>query len=296
MKRFVVGALVVGAAAIVLLAGAWAMHGLAAHRGRSAAVNNDQSVAETDRALLRAISTGDAKAAEAMIDRRFTATDTAGRIRNKLELLHSLANPPADGERRDLTVRRYSRVAAVTGSVAAPGGEVVFVHVYVKRRAGWKAIAFHDSAAVADAVATSDPPVAARPCDNPCRSIPYKPRERVEQEIVAAFQAAATAVVGDDANEWVKHVTDDFVAYRSNAPPAGKVDPAAPPGRLRPGGGAMAVGELQGMKLWVFGDAAVMTADEAASGAHLPSRATRIFVRRDGRWQMSLSQQTAVTR
>jgi hypothetical protein len=296
MKRFVGGALVVGAAAIVLLAGTWAMQGLAAHRGRSAAVNNDQAVAETDRTLMRAIRAGDAKTAEVLIDRRFTTTDTAGRIRNKQELLHSLANPPAEGDRRDLTVRRYNRVAAVTGSIAAPAGEVVFVRVYVKRRAGWKAIAFQDSAAAADAVATPDPPASARACDNPCRSIPYKPRERVEQEIVAAFQAAASAVVGNDANEWVKHVTDDFVAYRSNAPPGDKVDPAVAPGRPRPGGGAMAVGELQGMKLWVFGDAAVMTADEVAAGARQPSRATRIFVRRDGRWQMSLSQQTAVTR
>jgi hypothetical protein len=294
MKRFVGGALVVAAAAIVLLAGAWAVQGLDAHRGRSAAVNNDKAVAEADRTLLRAIRAGDAKAAEPLIDRRFTATDTAGRIRNKQELLHSLANPPANGDSRDLTVRRYSRVAAVTGSIAAPAGEVVFVRVYVKRRAGWKAIAFHDSAAVGDAVAASDPPADARACDNPCRSIPYKPRERVEQEIVAAFQAAASAVVGNDATEWVKHVTDDFVAYRSNAPSGSKA--AVPPGRLRPAGGAMAVGELQGMKLWVFGDAAVMTADEVAAGARVPSRATRIFVRRDGRWQMSLSQQTTVTR
>jgi hypothetical protein len=295
MKRFVGGALVVGAVAIVLLAGAWAMQGLATHRGRSAAVDNDQAVLETDRTLRRAIHAGDGKAVEALLDRRFTATDTVGHIRNKLELTHSLASPPADGDSTGLTVRRYGRVAAVTGSLAAPAGEVVFVHVYVKRRAGWKAIAFHDSAASADASGTPEPAAAAVSCDNPCRSIPYKPRERVEQDIVAAFQAAASAVVGNDANEWVKHVTDDFVAYRSNTPPGGRTDPLATTGRQRPGG-AVSVGELQGMKLWVFGDAAVMTADEVVAGARLASRATRIFVRRDGRWQMSLSQQTAVTR
>jgi hypothetical protein len=49
------------------------------------------------------------------------------------------------------------------------------------------------------------------------------------------------------------------------------------------------------MKLWVHGDAAVMRADHVMPGKRRPPyRATRIWVKRDGRWQMTMSQQTTI--
>ena len=53
------------------------------------------------------------------------------------------------------------------------------------------------------------------------------------------------------------------------------------------------VAAVEWMNLWVFGDAAVMRADHRMPGARRPPyRATRVWVKRDGRWQMATSQQT----
>ena len=55
------------------------------------------------------------------------------------------------------------------------------------------------------------------------------------------------------------------------------------------------VAEVAWMKLWVFGDAAVMRADHVMPGnRRAPYRATRLWVKRDGHWLMALSQQTAI--
>jgi len=55
------------------------------------------------------------------------------------------------------------------------------------------------------------------------------------------------------------------------------------------------VAEVEWMNLWVKGDAAVMRADHRMPGNRRPPYlATRIWVKRDGRWLMAMSQQTAI--
>jgi len=47
------------------------------------------------------------------------------------------------------------------------------------------------------------------------------------------------------------------------------------------------------MALWVFGNAAVMSADEERPSGEM-LRATRLWAKRDGQWQLAFSQQTLV--
>ena len=55
------------------------------------------------------------------------------------------------------------------------------------------------------------------------------------------------------------------------------------------------VAEVVTLKFWVLGDAAVMRADHAMPGNRRPPyRATRLWVKRDGHWQMAISQQTTI--
>ena len=55
--------------------------------------------------------------------------------------------------------------------------------------------------------------------------------------------------------------------------------------------------EIERMKLWAFGDAVVMRADHKMPGNRRPPyRATRLWVKRDGRWQMAVSQQTTIAK
>jgi len=291
MKRLIAGAIAVAAVA----AGIWAAQTWAAQKVKANAADSDQAVIFADQALRRALATGDKVWIATLLDRRFTFTDRTGKSVAKARIVVSPdASVAGDGE--DLKVRRYGRVAIVTGSTGPQAKpEALFVHVWLKRRGGWRALAFHDSAPTAGTA----PPVAklAAPasCENPCKRIPYQPRTPAEQDIVAAFQAIETAVAGNDADAWMRHIADEFMIYRSNARPRAKADRVAFIKAQKDAGAPTRVGELTSMQLWVFGDAAVMTADHAGSDdPQLPYRATRLWVRRDGRWQMALSQQTAI--
>ena len=132
-------------------------------------------------------------------------------------------------------------------------------------------------------------------CVNPLEVVPYKPKSQAERDIIAAFQALELAVTRNDPDEW-----DQARRRRVRRHPH-------PPASDRQGrahgvhGDAAAinaetfVAEVVSLKFWVLGDAAVMRADHAMPGNRRPPyRATRLWVKRDGHWQMAVSQQTTI--
>ena len=59
-------------------------------------------------------------------------------------------------------------------------------------------------------------------CKNPCETIPYRVRSPAEQDVITTFQEIEKAAVAHDAEEWSKHVADDFMLYRSGFAPVPK--------------------------------------------------------------------------
>jgi hypothetical protein len=58
---------------------------------------------------------------------------------------------------------------------------------------------------------------------------------------------------------------------------------------------AVKVGEVEAMRLSVYGDAAAMTASHVMpDNSRPPYRTTRVWVKRNGQWQMAISVQTDV--
>jgi ketosteroid isomerase-like protein len=287
MKRLVAGALALAAVA----GGIWAAQTWAAQRYRERANNTDQAVLLADKALGRAVAAGDKKSIGGLLDRRFTFIDRSGRSFIKSQfVLNPPSWPPSDEEP---AVRRYGRIGVVTGSNGSETSpDFVFLHVWLKRRGGWRALAFHETlltTRAAGPIAVSAPAA----CENPCKRLPYQPNSPAEQEILAAFEAIETAVAGNDADAWAQYVADEFVVYRSTSRPATREERIAFIRARKEAGAPTPVAELMSMQLWVFGDVAVMTARHAwADGARLPYRATRVWVRRGGRWQIALSRHT----
>ena len=74
--------------------------------------------------------------------------------------------------------------------------------------------------------APAAPGIEAKPseCKNPCQTIPYRVRSPAEQDIVNAFQAIEKAAIAHDADEWAKHIADEFVLYGSGRAPIPKSD------------------------------------------------------------------------
>jgi ketosteroid isomerase-like protein len=286
MKRLVVGVLAVAAVA----AGIWAAQTWAAQRYRERAADTDQAVLFAERGLARAVAGADKNAIGNWLDRRFTFLDRSGRSISKPQFVLS---PEWSASEEDVTVRRYGRIAVVTGSTGAETSpDLFFLHVWLKRRGGWRALTFHDTAPTGRIVAAAARPAA---CENPCKRVPYQPKSPAEQEIIAAFEAAEAAFADNDADAWVRYVAEEYMIFRSEGRPDTKAEEAASVRTRKNAGLPTAVGEVASMQLWVFGDTAVMTANHGSPGVHqLPYGATRVWVRRDGRWQMALSRHTDI--
>jgi hypothetical protein len=130
-------------------------------------------------------------------------------------------------------------------------------------------------------------------CPNPCDFVPYDVTTADERDIIKSFQTLEKAVIRNDAEEWVKHMADEFVVYRTKQHPTTKAQRADALRRQKAINAEIFVAAVEAMKLWVFEDAAVMRADHLMPGNRRPPyRATRVWVKRDGRWQMAVSQQT----
>ena len=248
---------------------------------------------------------GNAAAADKLLARDFTFIDAAGQAHARRVVLKTLkASPRGTGTK--VKVRDYGRLAVITGSYkSAQAGErndLYAVDVWVKVADGWKALIHHNNvlarpdASAAHAPAIPRPPDAAPPrCKNPLETVPHKPNSQAERDIIAAFQNLERAVTRNDPHEWTKHVADEFVVTRTRQHPTDKAGRMAFMATQKAINAETFVAEVTALKFWVLGDAAVMRADHVMPGNRRPPyRATRIWVKRDGRWQMALSQQTTI--
>jgi hypothetical protein len=255
--------------------------------------------------LRSAIRLGDAAAAERLLARDFQFIDASGRVHSRGRVLATLnASPRGNGTR--IKVRDYGRVALVTGSYksaqADQRDDLYALDVWVREDGGWKALIHHNNvlarpdAPAAHASAKPRPADAPPPrCVNPCEEVPYRPKSQAERDIVAAFQKLERAVTLNDAREWGKHISDEFIVTRTRQQPTDKAARMAFMDSQKAINAETFVAEVKKLTFWVFGNAAVMRADHIMPGNRRPPyRATRLWVKRDGRWQMAVSQQTTI--
>jgi ketosteroid isomerase-like protein len=255
--------------------------------------------------LQAAIQRGNAAAAEKLLARDFIFIDAAGHLHPRRSVLNGLkASPRGSGTR--VKVRDYGRIALVRGSYkSAQAGErsdLYALDIWVKGDRGWQALIHHNNVLARPKTSAAHPASTPRPagspaprCQNPLEVVPYKPKSADERDIIKAFQALETAVTRNDPDEWVKHVADEFVVTRTRQHPTDKAARVAFMRTQQAINAETFVAEVTRLKFWVLGDAAVMRADHVMPGNRRPPyRATRLWVKRDGRWQMALSQQTTI--
>jgi ketosteroid isomerase-like protein len=256
--------------------------------------------------LAAAIRGGDKAAAEKLLARDFAFIDASGSVHPRRDVLANL-KPGPDSPSPRVKVKTYGRVALVTGASKSGQGrqrnDLFGLDVWVNGTDGWKALLHHNNVLAPPDASPMHPASqprsagAAPPeCRNPLQVVPYQPKSQAEREVIKAFQIMETAVTHNDPDEWAKHVADEFTVYRTNQRPTTK---AARIGFIETQQQINAetfVAEIEWMKLWVFGDTVVMRADHVMPGDRRPPyRATRIWVKRDGRWQMAVSQQTTIS-
>jgi hypothetical protein len=266
------------------------------------APSEDAQVLEADQALGAAMRADDKSIARKLLSLQFTFVDANGKIHERKDFLADLKTVASAAAPSDPVVKIYGRIGMVTGHrKSVDGRDVFFLDIWAKQKRTWRALVSQDVVLAAAEVSRSAPAlarVAAAPpydCKNPCQTIPYRVRSPAEQDIVNAFQAIEKAVIAHDSAEWGKHVADEFVLYGSGRVPIAKSGRIAAINRQKESNVAVTVGEVQAMRLSVYDDGAAMIATHALpDNSRPPYQAARIWVKRNGQWQMAISVQTDI--
>jgi uncharacterized protein DUF4440 len=293
MKRFLTISFLCGALGFA----AWT----ATHRTIAlAAQGADAAVLQADTSLQLALKNKDAKAVGALLDQQFTWTNGAGQTETTAAFLKDAAAGKAvgDTEYTNLKAHDYGQLAIVTGvgkRTGTPG--TFFARIWVMRAAGWRLLTHQDTVILAKLPPAPKPPAAAKDapppaCDNPCRTVPMMPKSAAEKAMVKAYQDVETAVTSHDPKTWGDHVADEFVGIGRVY--AGVPDTKA--GRIGQIGittNRVVLPKMLKGEAYTFGDAGIMIADHQPAGEP-PYHVIRVWVNRDGRWQLFHRQETTI--
>jgi Domain of unknown function (DUF4440) len=256
--------------------------------------------------LGQALRAGDKSAARKLLSLQFTFADENGKIFPRKEFLADLKTIAAGEAATDVKVSVYGLVAMVTGNrKSAQGSLVFFLDIWAKQKGSWRALTMQDvmlGGGDSRAAAAGTPPgteakADAKPyeCKNPCEAIPYRVRSPAEQDVITAFQAIEKAAVAHNADEWGKHIADDFVLYRSGYAPVPKSGNIATIEREKTTNASVTVSEIETMRLSVYGDGAAMIASHVSpDNSRPPFRAASIWAKRNGQWQLVIDVETDV--
>jgi hypothetical protein len=240
-----------------------------------------------DQAFVHAIAGGDTKAVAALLDQDFTWTNVDGRMLDAAHVRQALPKPAiADQSAAQSMQYGYGNV----GVVEVNAGKLHTLRVWVKRPAGWRLLVYQEVKSL-DAPATVTPG-AGKNCENPCGAVPYTPKTATEREVMKAYTSLEEAAMGGKANEWNEVAADEIALVSANSDRV--FDKATRSAAIAKASlGSVRPTKLLAARLFDFGNAVVMTSQhQADSGQHL--QITRVWVKRDGRWQETLSYQTAV--
>jgi len=261
---------------------------LAAAVGTSAATL-DSAASSADRAFVRAAASGDAKAAVPFLDQDFTWTNLEGTTLDAAHVRQALPKAAiADEARAQALQYGYGSV----GVVQVNAGKLHTLRVWVKRPAGWRLLVYQEVKSLDTPPAAAAAPPASAACENPCGAVPYAPKTAAEREVMKAYTSLEEAAMGGKAAEWNQVAADEIALVSANSDRT--FDKATRSAAIAKASlGSVRPTKLLSAKLFEFGDAVVMTSQhQADSGQHL--QITRVWVKRDGRWQETLSYQTAV--
>ncbi|MBI3705633.1 MAG: nuclear transport factor 2 family protein [Rhizobiales bacterium] len=243
----------------------------------------DAELLTANRALVAALAKREATAAISLLDDDFTWIDSQGREFGKQQATRNLPQPPLTETGLIPLIHRYGEVA----SVAVEREKIFVLRIWVHRAQGWRLLAYHE---VSQRLPAAPHGPGRKDWDNPCRTLPYEPRNADERDCIAAWQRLETAVMTHDAEEWSRHVADEFLVVGATRRHS-KADRKAVIEEQKRTDTNSAPAPLVSARLFGFPDAMVMACEHQPFHGKA-ARVSRIFVKRDGQWLMAVSFQT----
>ena len=258
-------------------------------RGQTPAKEADQAVLQADRKFVQAAALQNGSLLARLLDDDFTWTDADGKTLTTAEVLQGVPKPVLGEESGiDLTERTYGQV----GAVSASRGKVHVLRLWGQRPAGWRLLVYHEVRQLEQPSASAGSGV--KECENPCKSVPFNPANEAEAAIIASWQALETGVTAHDATAWAPHIAEEFVQISSSSDrPISKAGRMETLNKQKQSGVGSAPSPLVSAKMYDFGDAVIMTClHQPYSGK--PVRVSRLWIKRDQNWIMSISYQTTI--
>ena len=161
---------------------------------------------------------------------------------------------------------------------------------------GWELFVDLDTPTVSERRA----PAPARPdagavgdCDNPCRTLPYKPTTEADKAVLAEWQKTKVDEWHPNADDWATHIADEFMII-NNGSARNKPDRVALAKKEQAEGIGAPGAPILAMKMYDFADAVVMISHHVPYQGGKPYYNVRVFVNRDGHWPLVWSQQTTI--
>jgi uncharacterized protein DUF4440 len=254
----------------------------------TAHADDDSLVRETDHALVQSFVKADKAGMGKLLDGEFTWIDSKGKSLTKTQALESLPRlANADVEPQ---VRVYGNAAVIRAS----RGQMHALRIWVKRESGWRAVLYQEVKQVEKSGSPSPAPLGSTDCENPCKSIPFAPETESEKEAIASWQGVMRAMANNDADAYSPLIADEFTATDTHHDrPYTKSDRMAQIKKQKLAGTGSLPPELISARMFDFGETVMMIAREQRLGAK-PYFNTRMWAKRDGRWQMLFSFNTRI--
>jgi hypothetical protein len=292
MKRFFTIAL---AASLLLCAGL-----LARSSGPLAAADDSPTFRQADHSLAEALANGDKKAVNTLLDERFQWVEANGRIHTKAQVLDDLGQFAADNEGA-LDVRTVEFLGQVERVLGIHHNQR-FAHLWVKNPTGWQAFVYLNIPIPAerpDYTAPPSPPTEAdKVCENPCKTLPYKPENPVEEGALATWFRLKNDEWHPNPEDWAAHADDNHetLTPRTDIPKLQHVEELAEQRKLYGENGGSGGSSVLSMRMFDFGNVVIMQAFQGRNPSAKPtSWNLRVFLNRGDGWKIALSAQTNIT-
>jgi Domain of unknown function (DUF4440) len=247
-----------------------------------------QPVLLSDQLLTAAIIKGEAGSVSKLMADNFEFTDTQGKTLNKSDSLKALASIKTAGpDSTGVHSYNYGDVAYTIGIQ----GDNRYMRVWVKQPEGWRLFIYLETP-----ITTRAPlPPGGGNCDNPCKTIPYKPTTGIDEGILEAWQKAKNDEWHPNSADWALRVADEFLIINARTERS-KAERVALLAKQQEANEPGPPGDpIHSIRMFDFGkNAAVMLSIHTPYHGGKPYYNVRVWVLRDGRWQLGMSQQTTI--
>ena len=255
---------------------------------------------ESDHAFSEALASNDRTTVASLLDDRFQWVEASGRIHSKTQVLDDLAQFAA-GNVGDLDVRTVDFLGQVERVLGIHHNQR-FAHLWVKNSKGWQAFVYLDIPIPPerpDFTAPPGPPSEAdKICDNPCKTLPYKPENAVEEGAIATWFRLKNDEWHPNPEDWAAHADDahETLTPRMDIPKLQHVEELTEERKLYGENGGSGGSSVLSMRLFAFGNVVIMQAFQGRNPSAKPtSWNLRVFLNRGDGWKIALSAQTNIT-